>query len=232
MENLLDYMKNTLPKYVIVQPSTQKKIKFTPFTVKDEKSLLMSNNTGSKEDFLTTIGSVIESCFSIDQKIDQIPIFDIEYFFIKLRCKSVGEIVETTIICPYTSEKINITLNLDEIEPVYFDNHTTKIKFENMLVTMRYPTLNDFISKGDNEDYYDLLTKCIETIETPKEIIETKNYSIDNLKSFLDLLTKQQFNKLLDFFKTMPKIQKKIEYQTSDGTKRELILRGVRDFFQ
>lgn len=231
MENLLDYMKQTLPKYVIVQPSTQKKIKFTPFTVKDEKSLLMSNSTGSKEDFLTTIGNVIESCFSI-KNIDQIPIFDIEYFFIKLRCKSVGEIIETTIICPYTSEKINISLNLDEIEPVYFDNHTTKIKFDNMLITMRYPTLNDFISKTQDEDYYDLLTKCIETIETPKEIIETKNYSHDNLKSFLDLLTKQQFNKLLDFFKTMPKIQKKIEYQTSDGVKRELILRGIRDFFQ
>ena len=231
MENLLDYMKQTLPKYVIVQPSTQKKIKFTPFTVKDEKSLLMSNSTGSKEDFLTTIGNVIESCFSI-KNIDQIPIFDIEYFFIKLRCKSVGEIIETTIICPYTSEKINISLNLDEIEPVYFDNHTTKIKFDNMLITMRYPTLNDFISKTQDEDYYDLLTKCIETIETPKEIIETKNYSYDNLKSFLDLLTKQQFNKLLDFFKTMPKIQKKIEYQTSDGVKRELILRGIRDFFQ
>ena len=218
MEQLLDYMKKSLPKYVITQPSTQKKVNFTPFTVKDEKSLLMSNSTGNKEDFLTTIGSVIESCFSLDQKIDKVPIFDVEYFFIKLRCKSVGEIVETTIICPYTNEKINIVLNLDEIEPVYFDNHNKKIKFDNMIITMRYPVLSDFIAKNQNEDYYDLLIRCIETIETPKEIIETQNYSSDNLKEFLDLLTKQQFNKLIDFFKTMPKIQKKIEYQTSDGT--------------
>jgi hypothetical protein len=232
MEQLLDYMKKSLPKYVITQPSTQKKVNFTPFTVKDEKSLLMSNSTGNKEDFLTTIGSVIESCFSLDQKIDKVPIFDVEYFFIKLRCKSVGEIVETTIICPYTNEKINIVLNLDEIEPVYFDNHNKKIKFDNMIITMRYPVLSDFIAKNQNEDYYDLLIRCIETIETPKEIIETQNYSSDNLKEFLDLLTKQQFNKLIDFFKTMPKIQKKIEYQTSDGTTREIILRGVRDFFQ
>jgi hypothetical protein len=232
MEQLLNYMKQTLPKYVITQPSTQRKINFTPFTVKDEKTLLMSNSTGNKEDFLTTIGSVIKSCFFLDQEIEKIPIFDIEYFFIKLRCKSVGEIVETTIICPYTNEKINIVLNLDEIEPVYFDNHNKKIKFDNMIITMRYPVLSDFITKTQNEDYYDLLIRCIETIETPKEIIETQNYSPNNLKEFLDLLTKQQFNKLIDFFKTMPKIQKKIEYQTSDGITREIILRGVRDFFQ
>jgi len=231
MEQILDYMKKSLPKYVIKQPSTGKNISFTPFTVKDEKSLLIANNTGNREDFLTTIGSVIQSCFGIE-KIENVPIFDIEYFFIKLRCKSIGEIVETIIICPETSEKINISLNLDEIEPIFYDNHNKKIKFENMIITMRYPTLNDFISRKENEDYYDLMMKCIETIETSKELIETKNYSPDSLKEFIDLLTKPQFNKLVEFFKTMPKIQRELNYTTSDGKERKIILRGVRDFFQ
>lgn len=231
MEQILDYMKKSLPKYVIKQPSTRKNISFTPFTVKDEKALLIANNTGNREDFLTTIGNVIQSCFGIE-KIQNVPIFDIEYFFIKLRCKSIGEIVETTIICPETSEKINISLNLDEIEPIFHDNHNKKIKFENMIVTMRHPTLNDFISRKENEDYYDLMIKCIETIETSKELIETKNYSPDSLKEFIDLLTKPQFNKLVEFFKTMPKVQREISYTTSDGKERKIILRGVRDFFQ
>ena len=232
MEKILDYMKKSLPKYLVIQPSTGKKISFTPFTVKDEKSLLIANNTGNKEDFLMTIGNIISSCFDIKTDVQSLPIFDIEYFFIKLRCKSVGEIVDTTIICPETNEKVNIHLNLDSIEPITFENHSKKINLDNMIVTMRYPTLNDFMNKKDNEDYYDLMLKCIETIETPKEIIETKNYSIESLKEFLDLLTKPQFNKVIDFFKTMPKIQTELKYTTSDGVDRKVILRGVRDFFQ
>lgn len=231
MKELLDYMKRSLPKYSTTQPSTGKRISFTPFTVKEEKALLMSNSTGNREDFLLTIANTINSCFEVEDA-KNLPMFDIEYFFINLRAKSVGEIIESTIVCPYTQEKINIAINLEDIKPEYFNDHDKRINLDNIIVTMRYPTLMDFVNKKETDDYYDMMVKCIDTIETSKELIESKNCSDKDIVNFIESLTKQQFNKLIKFFKTMPKIQKKIEYKTSDGETREIILRGIRDFFQ
>jgi hypothetical protein len=149
-----------------------------------------------------------------------------------LRCKSIGELIQPTIVCQTTKEKIDLNLNLEEINPVYFDNHTKEIKLDNFIVNMKYPTLNDFINKKENEDYYDMMIKCIDTIESPKELIETKNANKEDIQEFIELLTKPQFNKIVEFFKTMPKIEKEIAYRTSDGVERKLLLKGIRDFFQ
>jgi len=232
MRELLDSMKKSLPRYNAIQPSTGKKIAYRPFTVKEEKSLLMANSTGSYEDFLTTLADIVNSCFSLPRDARELPIFDIEYFFIKLRCKSIGEMAQPVIICPVTQEKINLDLNLDDIEPIKNANHSDVIKLDNMIVKMRYPTLEDFIQKKENTDYYDLLVDSIETIETAAEKIESKDCSRENLQEFVDLLSRDQFKKLIDFFKTMPKIEKEVTYRTSDGVERKLTLKGIRDFFQ
>lgn len=231
MREFLNDLKNSLPKYKTIQPSTKKKVTYRPFTVKEEKALLIANSTGNNQDFLTTLGSVIESCFNIENA-NTLPIFDVEYFFLKLRCKSIGELIEPIIICPVTNEKISIYLNIEEIEPIYDNNHSCEINLDNFIVKMRYPTLIDFIDKKENEDYYDMMIKCIESIQTQKELIETKNATEEEIKEFVDLLTKAQFNKLIDFFKTMPKIEKQLVYKTSDGIERKLLLKGIRDFFQ
>jgi len=231
MREFLDNLRNSLPKYNTIQPSTGKKIKFRPFTVKEEKALLMANSTGNTQDFLTTLGSVIESCFEM-KDVEKLPIFDIEYFFVKLRCKSIGEIIEPTIVCPHTKEKITLYLNLEDIKPVLNKNHTNEINLDNFIVKLRYPNLRDFIDKEETDDYYDMMLKCIESIQTQKELIETKNASKEEIQEFVELLTKMQFNKLIDFFKTMPKIQHEIKYKTSDQVERTLMLKGIRDFFQ
>jgi hypothetical protein len=232
MKEFLDNLKKSLPKYNTIQPSTKKKISFRPFTVKEEKALLISNNTGTYADFLTTLGNVIDECFSLKIEATNLPVFDIEYFFIKLRCKSIGELIEPIIVCPETGEKIQLSLNLEEIEPVFAENSSNEIDLDSCIVKLRYPTLQDLIDKKENEDYYDMMLKCIETIQTPKELIEVKNASKKELEDFIDLLTKQQFNKLVNFFKNMPKIEKTISYKTSDGIERKIVLRGIRDFFQ
>jgi len=232
MKDFLNEMKNSLPKYTTIQPSTGKRVTFRPFTVKEEKSLLIANSTGNHEDFLTTLGYVINSCFDLDVSAYDLPIFDVEYFFLKLRCKSIGEMIQPTIICETTKEKIDLYLNLEEIDPVYAETHTKKIKLDNFIVNMKYPTLNDFINKKEDQDYYDMMLNCIDTIETAKELIEAKNSTKDDIREFVELLTKQQFNKLVEFFKTMPKIQKEITYTTSDKVERKLLLKGIRDFFQ
>jgi hypothetical protein len=233
MRELLDSMKNTLPKYNITQPSTGKLVTFRPFTVKEEKALIIANQTGSYEDFLSTLADVIDNCFDLQMPAKKLPIFDIEYFFLKLRSKSVGEIIEPTITCPYTKGKIKITVNLDSVEPSYTPTHTRSIMVApNILVKMNYPSLDNLIKRSNQKtDYFDLLLECIQTIETSKELIEAETASPENMKEFIELLTSEQYKKLIEFFKTCPKIEHKIEY-TSDGEKRELLLKGLRDFFQ
>lgn len=228
---LLETLKNSLPKYTTIQPSTKKKITFKPFTVKQEKVLLMSNQTGNFDDFLITLCDVIDQCFEIKDSAKKLPLFDVEHFFIKLRAKSIGEMVEPKFICPVTKETITVTLNLDEIEPLFNENHKTAIQVsDKIVVTMKYPTI-DYIIKNEG-DYYDMIIDCIDKIETKDELIESTNISRVVIEQFIDLLTQQQFKKLVEFFKTMPKIQKEINYKTSDGIERNITFKGLRDFFQ
>lgn len=232
MSNLINMLKTTLPKYVTEQPSTRKKIKFRPFTVREEKILLMSNQTGTYEDFLFTLSDVINNCFELNVDSKKLPIFDIEYFFLVLRSKSIGEIIEPTIICPVTQEKINLTINLDDIKPIHDNTHSKEFTINNEIkITMRYPSL-EYMALEKPQDYYEILIDCIDKIETKDEIIEYTNTSRDILKEFVDNLTQIQFQKMIDFLKTMPKLEKEVKYKTSDGNERSLTLKGLQDFFQ
>lgn len=233
MKQLIDNMIKSLPKYKIKQPSTQKTISFRPFVVREEKSLYMVNETGSHEDFLATLGSVINSCFELNVDAKDLPIFDIEYFFIKLRCKSISEMANPTIVCPYTKERIKIEINLDEIEPIFHENHKNEILLDNKIkIKMKYPTLSYFIEAERNlKDYYELIVDCIESIETKDELVEAKNTNRIQIQEFVDVLKKDQFDKLIQFIKTMPRIEKTIKYKTSDGQDREILLKGLKDFF-
>ena len=124
-------------------------------------------------------------------------------------------------------------LNLDEIEPVYSKDHTAEIILDSSIkIKMRYPTLDYFIEAERNfKDYYELVIDCIESIETKEEIIEAKNTSREQIQEFVDVMRKEQFEKLISFIKTMPRIEKKLEYNTSDGKTREILLKGLKDFF-
>jgi len=234
MRDLLNSMKTSLPKYNLVQPSTGKLLVYRPFTVKEEKNLLMANQTGSYEDFLVTLADLIDNCFELDVDAKKLPLFDIEYFFLKLRSKSVGEIVEPTIVCPATREKIKLMLNIDSIEPITFPEHSNKIKIaSDILVTMKYPSLENIIKRSSRKtDYFDLLMECIDTIQTKHELIDAKTASMVEIEEFINLLTTDQYKKLIEFFKTTPKLEKEIKYKTKDDVERIIILRGIRDFFQ
>ena len=234
MRELLDNMKNSLPKYNIVQPSTGKIVTFRPFTVREEKALIIANQTGSYEDFLSTLSDIIDNCFNLTVSAKKLPIFDVEFFFLKLRSKSVGEIIEPTITCPATGEKIKISVNLDTVEPITNPLHSREILIaSNILVKMNYPSLDNLIKRSNvKTDYFDLLLECIQSIETNSQIIETGTASIEEMKEFIELLTSEQYKKLIDFFKTCPRLEQMISYTISDGTKREILLKGLRDFFQ
>lgn len=232
MDSLLNKLKTNLPRYTITQPSTHKKVKFRPFTVKEEKALLISKTTSSYSESIDTLSNLIDACFDLKVNVKDLPYFDVEYFFIMLRSKSVGEEVETTFTCPTTGEKIKKVINLEEIKPKYFDSHSDTITIgSDLRVKMRYPTIGDIL-ENDKLDYYNLILSCIESIETEEELIECKDYPKQKLEELVDLLTKDQFNKLIEFFKTMPRIECVVNYETKDGESREIIVKGLRDFFQ
>lgn len=231
MQTVLNMMKNSLPRYVTIQPSTGKKVTFRPFTVKEEKYLLMTKQTGEYADLLATIANIIDSCFELGQEAKKLPIFDIEYFFLKLRSKSIGEIVEPTIVCPYTDEKIKLSLNIDDIQPIVKHTNFNIRLNENIIVNMKYPTL-DILLKNSDADLYDVTLNCIESIETIDEKIENSDISKKEFLEFIDLMTNEQFKKIIEFIKNVPTLEKEISYVTSDGVERKIKLKGIKDFFQ
>lgn len=229
--NLIEELKKSLPRYITEQPSTKAKLKFRPFTVKEEKVLLMANQTGNFEDFLVTLSDIIDSCFELKGKSKDLPFFDIDHLFLALRSKSIGEIVEPKFICPETGETIQVTLNLDEVKPIYSKDHSREISInETMVVKMKYPSLDYMIH--NKSDYYDMVIDSIESVETKDQLLNASETSRETLKEFVDLLTQQQFKKLVNFFKTMPKIEQEVNYITSDGVSRKITLKGIRDFFR
>ena len=191
----------------------------------------MVKQTGEYKDFLSTITNIINSCFDLSTDAKKLPIFDIEYFFLKLRSKSIGEIVQPIIVCPVTKEKISLTLNLEEIEPVgNMSDFKIKISDE-ILINMRYPTI-EFLIKNSSEDLYETTLNCIESIETIDQRIENSDISKTEFLEFIDLMTNEQFMKVLNFLKNIPKLEKEIKYKTRDGVERSIKLKGIKDFFQ
>ena len=237
MSSLSTILKSSIPRYTIKQPSTNKSIEFRPFLVKEEKVLLQAQETGGEEtSMLIAIKGVIESCFENIPNAGTLPIFDIEYMFINLRAKSVGEVVNPTIICPYTGEEIPIVINLSDIKVNTHPKHTNKIDLtKNVLLEMTYPSINILAERDIDYDdplsFYDLIVDCIEKIETEEETINAQELSRNDVQDFVDNMTKDQFDKVLDFFLTAPKLEHTVEYKTTDGETREVVLSGLADFF-
>lgn len=239
MNTIISNLKKSLPRYNTKQPSTEKLLTYRPFTVKEEKALLLSKNTGSYSDFLSTIANVVEECYS-DNNINakKMSIFDVEYLFLKLREKSVSEIVNVSFTCPYTKEKIkNVEIRLDKIEIKKIDNPKQIKLADNLVLNMRYPTFEFLIestqsSSDGNVDLFDMVLHSIESIQTPDEIITSKDLTKENLNEFIDNLTRQQYEKILDFHTKIPKIEYEIKYITQDAVVRSIVFKGLRDFFR
>lgn len=222
----------------MIQPSSGKLLSYRPFNVREEKALLLAKNTGSYTDFLLTISSVIDSCFDFNTTSKKLTVFDVEYMFLKLREKSVSEIVNISFTCPETNESIkNVEVYLNEIT-VTPGNTNTEIKLTNdIIINMRYPSYeflieNSASSDTGNIDLFDMVLYSIESIQTQSELITNEALSKEFLTEFIDTLTRQQYQLILDFFVTAPKIEYEVKYVPSDGVERKIVLRGIKDFFR
>ena len=225
------------PLFDVTIPSSKKKILFRPFLVKEEKILLISQQGGEDADVIRAIKQILRLCVQDDDfNVDKLTTFDLEYLFLKLRAKSVNNIVKLSYRDNEDDNVYNFELNLDSIEVEMPEGVDSTIKLSDSIsMIMKYPSasITDKITQFDNE--VDLMTffiiNCIDTIVTEEEIYPASEYSDEELEEFLDQLPVNSFEKIREFFEKMPKLYHKIEYKNELGNDRSIELTNLKDFF-
>ena len=230
------------PTYELELPSSGETIKYRPFLVKEEKLLVIALESEDNKQITTAIKAVLKSCIlSKGIKVDTLPTFDIEYLFLNIRGKSVGEELEVNVYCPDDNEtQVPVTINLDDIQVQKNEDHTNKIKIdESVMMEMRYPSLEQFIKnnfdfddKNAMDQSFDLIAACIGKIYTEEEVWSTADCSKKEVKEFLESMNSNQFKDIEKFFETMPKLSHTITI-TNPNTKveSEVVLEGLASFF-
>jgi phage FluMu protein Com len=237
-------MKHTLPTLVaptfeLTLPSTGKTIKYRPFLVKEEKILLMSMESGETKQMSRAIRQIIDDCTNNKLDVDSLPLFDVEYIFLQLRSKSVGETAEPMIICPKCKESTKIKLNIAEVEVQKSEDHDTKIKITDQVgVVMNYPQLKlseDFDLaeiESDSELAFDVIIRCIDQIWSGEDLWEAKEVGLDAVREFVDNMSQEQFTKVAGFFETMPQLKHVLDFTCPHcKDKMDITLQGLNDFF-
>ena len=230
------------PTYELELPSTGQSIQYRPFLVKEEKVLVIALESEDNKQITTAIKAVLKNCvLTKGIKVDHLPTFDIEFLFLNIRGKSVGEELEVNITCPDDGEtQVPVTINLDEIEVQKNEDHTNKIKLDNsIMMEMKYPLLDQFIKsnfdfndKNAMDQSFDLIAGSIDKIYTEDEVWATADCTKKEVKEFLESMNSSQFKKIESFFDTMPKLSHTIKV-TNPKTKveSEVVLEGLASFF-
>ena len=230
------------PTYSLELPSTGKSINYRPFLVKEEKLLVIALESEDNKQITTAIKAVIKACvLTKGIKVETLPTFDIEYLFLNIRGKSVGEELEVNIICPDDKETtVQTTIYLDDIKCIKSEGHTNQIKLDdNIMMEMKYPSLNEFIKnnfdfddKNQMEQSFDLIGSCVDKIYTKEESYAASDCTKKEMNDFLESMNSSQFKKIEEFFTTMPKLSHTIEV-TNPKTKKksEVVLEGLAAFF-
>ena len=225
------------PNYDLELPSNGEKIKYRPFLVKEQKILMMAQETKSESEIADAMGQLVSSCTygKVDASIA--PMFDIEYVFLKIRSKSVGSKVDVSVTCPDDSKtRVDVKIDLDEIEVNMLDEHTNEVQInEKVKIIFRYPILNDMQNLKDNatdvERVFHILEKCITSIEFGDDVYQRSDMSEKDINEFIDELTGTQFEKLVDFFGSMPKLRHVIKVKNPKTKKEsEVVLEGLESF--
>ena len=225
------------PTFELKVPSTKQMVKFRPFLVKEEKLMLMAKQSGEQQDIINVIKQVIINC-DIENIInaEELSSFDLELLFLKLRAKSVGEEIVISYNDPEDEKTYTFNLNIDDIN-VYDDpDHTNIIKLSNSSgIVMKYPSaglMSDVITKDDVTDIlFFMIRGCMDQYFDGDQIILFKDNKVEDIDKFIESLPTSTLKEFEKFFDTMPKLYHKIEYVNEMGTKREVELKSIEDFF-
>ena len=232
------------PSYELELPSTGKTIQYRPFLVKEEKLLVIALESEDTKQITNAIKAVIRACIlTKGVKVESLPTFDIEYLFLNIRGKSVGEDIDVNLICPDDNEtEVSVSVNLDDIKVQKPEGHTNQIKLDNnLMMELKYPSLNEFIknnfdpndtSKNPMDQSFDLIGSCINKIYSQDEVWAAADCSKKEITDFLDSMNSSQFKEVEKFFETMPKLTHTIKVlNPKTKVESDVVLEGLASFF-
>ena len=230
------------PTYELTLPSTDVKVKYRPFLVKEEKILLMAMESGKDTEIYNATKQIVAECTFNTLDVETLPMFDLEYIFLNVRAKSVGEISKFKVICPDVKKTYaDVELDLTKVEVQVDDEHTNKIIVDekrNLGVVMKYPTMG-ILKSGTNIDnanmdqIFDMLTTCVDHIFEGEKIYPAKDSTPKEIKEFFEGLSQDSFSKIKKFFDTMPRVRHDIEVTNPvTKVKSKVTLQGLNDFFE
>jgi hypothetical protein len=235
---------NSTPVYSLVIPSTKKTVNYRPFLVKDQKALMIAQQSEDQKVMVNTLKTVIASCVTDPLDIDSLAMFDLEYIFTQLRAKSVGETVELIMSCDVDhgeqnkAAKVKVSVDLSQIQVESKDDHSKKISlWGDIGVVMKYPSVDIIkkfqnVSESDTESVFNIISQSIEYIYDGGEVYHSKDQTKEEMLEFINNLTTDQFSKIQKFFETMPKLTYDINYSCPVCSKAHHVrLEGMDSFF-
>jgi hypothetical protein len=234
--------KISTPTYELELPSSEQTIEYRPFLVREEKLLVLALETEDPKQITNAIKTVIKNCIITKNiKVEILPTFDIEYLFLNIRGKSVGEELDVNVICPDDEETtVPVKINIDDIQVQKNDNHNKQIKVDkDISIEMKYPSLEqfiksnfDFANNGNMEQSFDLVASCIDKIYTKDDVWSSSDVTKKEMVEFLDQMNSSQFKQIEQFFETMPKLSHEIKVlNPNTGVESTVVLEGLSSFF-
>ena len=226
-----------VPQYDLELPSTKEKITYRPFLVKEEKILLLALEEGDDESIARALKQIVHNCTYEKMEIDKLPLFDLEFVFLRVRAKSVGEVADLKLLCEDDGETYaDVSIPLEDIEVAFTEGHTPEIKMDdNIMVKMRYPTYEMLgQDPGDMtvDKTFELVGKCIDTVFEGETVHERADFNDKDLAGFLDSLNSKQFKDIQHFFETMPKLSYEVKFKNPKTKKNNKVtLEGLQSFF-
>jgi len=227
------------PTYELRLPSTDQLIKYRPFLVKEEKVLLMAMESEDENQMINAVKTILKNCIISKVKVDDLAVFDIEYLFLNIRAKSVGEQIGLNITCPDDGETVvPIELNVEDIQIQKSEDHSRIIPLNDTIsVVMKYPSMEMFVktnftANAKTEDVFEIAASCIEQVVEGEDVYETKSFSKKEINEFLDSLDTAQFLSIQKFFESMPKLSHTVKVTNPvTNVESDVVLEGLASFF-
>lgn len=232
--------KHSYPTFELELPSSGKSIKYRPFIVKEEKILLLALESEEEAQIREAVKNLIKNCVITRIKVDELPSFDLEYLFLRIRAASVGEVVTMNVVCKDDNEtQVEISIDLNTVEVYKPEGHTNKIMLtDNMGILMKYPSMNRFIDSEflnkdiKTEEVFEFIADSIEQVFDSEEVWDASTTSRKEMLEWVEHLTNKQFEDIQQFYETMPKLQHKFTVKNpKTGVESEYIIEGMQNFF-
>jgi len=229
------------PTYELTLPSQDIKVKYRPFLVKEEKILLMALESQKSDEIFQATKQIVESCTFNSLKVEELPTFDLEYIFLQIRAKSVGETTKFKVLCPDDKKTYaDVEVDLTKVNVEVDDKHTNKLVVDekrNLGVVLKYPTMNVLKSgtmeNPTTEQIFNVLTECVDHIYEGDKIYPAKDSTPQEIKDFFEQLSQESFVKIKSFFDTMPRLRHEVEVTNPvTNVKSKVVLSGLNDFFE